>query len=216
MKTLVKFLGIFLVVFAGISSASTVLTISNPNPALAPFPGPYATITITLTDSTHAAVEADSLTNGSNDYLIGGEGAFGLNVSSLFTIGPVTEFNSLGSPFTPTFKSCGSGTESGFGVFNLSCDNSDGFGDSATKINFTLTDTSGTWATSDAVITPNAGGYSGVAHLFDRNPSCDGACVTGFAANGGTPPQVPEPVSFSLAIIGGGMMGLGLIARRRK
>src|SRR5262249_27965840 len=83
--------------------------------------------------------------------------ALNVNASS-FTVGPVTETNSLagGGFFTPSFKQSNIGfpgmTVDGFGRFNLTVDNNDGYKSSATNVQFTLTNTSGTWVDALAVL----------------------------------------------------------------
>jgi len=102
----------------------------------------------------------------------------------------------------------GAGTEDGFGSFNQTINNFDGFTHSWATITFTLTNTSGTWASASNVLTT---GINAAAHTFvTASPALasNGAIQTGFSA-------VPGP------ILGGGIPGLvmacgGLLALARR
>lgn len=203
------------------ASADTIFSIDNPNSALSGFTGPYATVTVHLVDSTHATITFDSLINGGFIYLMGDGGTADANVNGTYTLGAVTETNSI-SGFTPTFVGNAPGQVDGMGIFNLSLDNFDGFTDSATHISFSITDTSGTWLTSDNVLVANGNGFTVGIHAFAcAEPGCStstGAAATGFAANGqgGTSTfesPIPEPSSFLL--LGSGLLGLAGFVRRR-
>jgi len=195
---------------------------------LSGFPGPYIQIDIQLLDPTHAKVTATSDTNSTGacspsicTYLMGGEGMLGLNTNGTVTLvgglGGVAESNSLAG-FTPgPASNVGSGNEDGWGSFNFSLDNFDGFTHSATSVIFTLQLTSGTWAADTDVLKPNAQGSIAAGHVFVTNPNCTGACTTGFAAGtgGSTPPQnIPEPGILSLLAIG--LLGLGGVRAKRR
>jgi len=207
----------------GDSCTTTVCTytLNNPNPALSGFTGPYATATITLTDSTHATVTFDSLKNGGYIYLLGDGGTADLNVNGAYTLGAVTETNSI-SGFTPTFSANAPGQVDGFGTFNLSLNNDGGFTDSATHIAFTLTKTSGSWADASSVLTANGDGAFVAVHAFacaegTSGSGCTtstGAAATGFAANGGAV-NTPEPTTISLLASLGVLMAAVVGFRRR-
>ena len=58
---------------------------------------------------------------------------------------------------------------------------SDGFGSAATELDFTLTDTSGTWANAASVLTQNADGWYAAAHIG----VCDTSVGTGDCTSAG-------------------------------
>src|SRR2546429_5819206 len=82
-KTLVAALaGLALSLGAGGASADLIYTLSTGNSGISGYTGPYATVSVTLTDSTHATVTFDSLTNGGNLYLMGDGGSAAVNVNA--------------------------------------------------------------------------------------------------------------------------------------
>lgn len=182
-------------------SANTVYTLGIGNTSLSPtYPAPYGTVTVSLTDSTHATVTFVGGSGGGFTYQFGGAQALDVNVNaSTFSIG---SFTGMSSP------SSSSQNVSSFGTFNAAVDNFDGFSHSGTPMSFILTDTGGTWADSAHVLTANSSGYIVAAHIFvvDAN---GGNPATGFAANGSTP-SVPDGGS-TVALLGLAMLGLGSV-----
>jgi len=182
--------------------------IAVPNSAISGTPGPYAQVFIQLINSTTADVTFTSLGN----WTMGDGTTNGLNVNATtFTVGTVTESNSF-SGFTPSFKQTNIGSQNiggGVGTINLTIDNNDGFGDSATQTMFALTDVSGTWTSAANVLTFNSDHVDAAAHIFvcDQTP-----CVgSGTAVNTGFASEVPAPIIghglFVLLAVGGVLFG---------
>ncbi len=190
-------------------------TVNVGNAVLSGFAGPYATATVDLTDATHATITFDSLINGGNIYLLGGENAVGVNVNATsWSITGFTGSNTFAG-FTPgPWSDGGSQNVSTFGVFNQTVESFDGFTHSATEIMFTLTNLSGTWANAASVLAGNSDGHFVEIHAFVCAMPCDvanGAVDTGF----GTDTPIPEPAS--MVLFGSGLVGLaGLLRRKRR
>ena len=189
-------------------------SISVGNAALSGNPGPYATVLVNRTSTTTATITFTSLTNGGNIYLFGDGSTAALNVNATtFTVGTVTGTNA-GVGFTPgPYSNGGSGNVNGFGVLNLTINSFDGFTHSSDSISFTLTNTSGTWATASAVLKANANGAFAAAHIFvTTSPAnaANGASVTGFAATGGS--RVPDG-GTTVMLLGAALGALGMARR---
>ena len=203
-----------LTVLLGIDRAAAdviAFDLLSPNTAISAYPSPFANVNVNRTDSTHATVTFQTYVTGGNQYLMGDGSTVALNVNATgFTVGAVTESNSLGSPFTASWKATNTpgGNVDGWGSFNLTVDNNDGFKDSATNVQFTLTNTSGTWASALAVLAPNSGGSQAVSHIFVcAVGSCDPsntALGSGFASN-----LAPVPAPSALLLFGSGWLALG-------
>src|SRR5437667_11829885 len=74
-------LALFLIFGIRNASADAVAyTIGTPNSGIAGFPGPYATVVVTLTDSTHATITFTSASLGGNTYLMGDDGTAAVTV----------------------------------------------------------------------------------------------------------------------------------------
>src|SRR5205814_4694365 len=110
------------------------------NPAISGYPGPYVSVTVNRTNSTHATITFTSLTSAGNIYLMGDGSSVAVNVNATsWTVNNVTGSNS-GTGFTPgPYTNGGSGNVDGFGVFNQTINSFDGFGHSSSTIRFTLT-----------------------------------------------------------------------------
>lgn len=181
------------------------------NSAISGYAGPYATVDVNLINSTTANVTFTSLTNSGNIYLMGGTGAVAVNVDATsWTLSGITGSNA-GTGFTPgTYSDGGAGNEDGFGSFNQLIDSFDGYTHSADTISFSLTNTSGTWASDAAVLAPNSGGSLAAAHIFVTTYPANAsntALATGFAAS------VPEADTYAMLLAGLGLVGFA--ARRR-
>jgi hypothetical protein len=154
---------------------------------------------------------------------MGGTSAADLNVNATsFSVGTVTEANTQ-TGFTPTWGANNlfpTSSVDGFGKFNLTVDNSDGFTDSATEISFTLTDISGTWSSATNVLTGNSGGNLAADHIFPCPNTISSPCSTsstpgtGGFATGNVVTPTPEPASMLL--FGSGLLAIGTMVRRRR
>jgi hypothetical protein len=123
---------------------------------------------------------------------------------------------------TASFTNTGSGNVDGFGVFNQTLKNVDGFDHAVQSLSFVLTDTSGTWASALNVLALNGlNGFFDAAHIaVCATTPCTqpaGASVTGFASENTltstTPPPIPEPTS--LLLLGSGVLAAVGFVRRR-
>jgi hypothetical protein len=97
----------------------------------------------------------------------------------------------------------GSGNVDGFGVFNQTVNNMDGFAQRAIEVAFTVTDTSGTFASAASVLASNSLGFDAAAHVANVDGS-----ITGFVAEG---PGIVVPEPSALATLGSGLALLGLL-----
>jgi hypothetical protein len=197
----------------GQAMADYMFDINLGNAAISGYPGPYAHVDVSLTDSTHASITFTSLTNGGNIYLLGDGGSVAVNVNATsWTLGTISGSNA-GTGFTPgPYSDGGAANENGFGSFNQTINSFDGFTHSSDSITFALTDTSGTWGSANDVLTGNADGYLAGAHIFVTSSpanATNGALTTGYAVNSAV------PIPPSALLMGSGLLGLGLLRFRK-
>ena len=183
------------------------------NSAISGFTGPYGTVTITLVGQV-ATVTFTSNTVAGNIYLFGGAQAVDLNVNATtFSVSNIVGTNA-GTGFTPGgFTQDVAGNVDGLGIFNLRIRSFDGFTHASDTITFTLTNTSGTWATQADVVTLNASGFDAAAHIFvTTSPAnaSNSALATGFAGEG--PGTVPDG-GTTVMLLGAALGALGMARR---
>ena len=186
--------------------ADTIFTLGNSNDTGTSGPGPYATLDVALTSPTTA-----TLTYTRVGSFVFGEMGGNLNASS-FTIGPVSFLLAPSSNQTPTFTAS-SGSLDGFGNFSVDqVSNPNGFSAAVIEASFTVTDTSGTWASSDAVLTPDNKGFEAAVHAFTATGgsffAANSSSCTGATCNPPPPPPPPIPEPGTLALLGAGLLGL--------
>jgi len=180
----------------------SILNVGNPDLTGGGNNPPYGTVTVSLNG---AGTLATITFTAAAPYLFGGVNAVDVNVNGAFTLGTITD-NGAG-----TFSQDMSGMSNvdGFGDFNLRLNDTDGFGDAASIVSFTIT---GSWANAASVLAFNLGGGNGgpsdaAAHIFPLDGS-----KTGFAAETG--PFVPVPDGGTAVMLLGVALGALGMARR--
>ena len=195
-------LAMFAVVVMGSAAAASAdqVVINTPNPGLSGTPGPYATVTyvlnggnIDVTVQMAPGFTAFGTGNGNN-------GIFGFNI-----LGSTAGLSVTNLPVGFT-ANLGGGQMDGFGNFDvtLSCCNAS---NGVTSFSFTVSRNGGFSAASD-LFEANASGAHFAIHIAPSNGN-----PTGFAADGGTSNEVPEPASMLL--LGTGLATLAAGLRKR-
>ncbi len=184
------------------------------NTGISTYSGPYASVTVNRTSGMTATITFTSLTNSGNIYLMGDGSSVAVNVNATsWTLGTITGSNA-GAGFSPgPYSNSGSRQVDGFGVLNQTITSFDGFTHSSSTITFSLTNTSGKWASAAQVLIANASGVFAAAHIFVTSYPANaqnGALATGFAANTGA--QVPDG-GTTVMLLG---MALGVLAVARR
>jgi hypothetical protein len=185
------------------AKADFISTLNVGNDAISGFPGPYGTVTVSLSGQV-ATITFSANTAGGFWFIDGGAAAVQVNASS-FTPNIVTDAD---------FKQFDSGNVDGFGSFNLVIDNNNA-STLVDTIVFTVENTSVTlWASASDVLAFNSGGgnpggpFDAAAHI-----SVPGGGVTGFAGEGPGGVVTPDG-GATAALLGLGLAGLaGLRAR---
>src|ERR1700746_645048 len=126
--------------------------LTNGNPAISGYPGPYGSVLVNRTSTTTATITFTSLLNSGNIYLFGGVSSVDVNVNAAaFTLTGITGSNA-GTGFTPgIYSQSSTGNVSQFGIFNGKVDSFDGYTHSSDNISFSLTNISGTWLSAASV-----------------------------------------------------------------
>lgn len=209
---------------ASLASADTVLSLNQPNSTLSSYPGPFGSVDISLTDSTHATVTFTAQgVSGSYYYLFGDGNSIDLNANASSFTASITGTAANGG--VVGFNSGSAQNVSTFGLFNLSYDNDQGGangnpGHYLTSATVSLHNLSGSWATSDDVLKLTNQGYYAAVHsyVYDSSDSTSHrptALNTGFVGDGGIQTLVvPEPTSIVIALTGIGALGVGRMTRR--
>jgi hypothetical protein len=210
--------GLAIATVMGLSSARANLmsfTIDTANPGVSPYPGPYGSVDVDLTSSTTATITFTGDSVGGYQYAFGANGCVAVNVNATsWSLGGFsgTPFNS-DSAVPANLSDGGMSNEDGFGRFNQTIDNFDGFTHSWQSVSFVLTDLSGTWSDASDVLAPTMGGYSVGAHVFVIDPSGANPS-TGYAVNAGSSGNNVPDGGGTLALLG--LAGIGLFMVRRK
>jgi hypothetical protein len=166
------------------------------------FTGPYVNVLVTTPtlNSTSATITFTSLSGSGGTYLMGGAQAADFNLNGTATI----------TSNVATLTSMGSGTVDGFGVFNNTFDNFDGFSHAFSSVTFTLTNSSVVWANAMSVLIANASGWLAAAHIYPTLFSAN----TFFATGPGNP-SVPDG-GATVMLLGMGLGALGMVRRYLK
>lgn len=192
------------------ASADVIYTLNATNDAATSGAGPFATVDIHLIDSTHATATFARV----NAFTFG---EMGLDINaSTFAISGLSFTMRVGDTQTPTYTVTLGGKVGGVGNFALDyVANPAGFSDSVVGASFNIQNTSGTWSSETSVLTASV--PEAAIHAFN-------ATGGSFFASGGPstitpppppppPPPLPEPAS--IALLGMGLLGLGVFRRRQ-
>jgi hypothetical protein len=159
------------------------------------FTSPFGTVTVNRTSTTTATLTYDAAAG--YVFIDGGAAAANINATT-WTLGSIS--GTPGAGFgVATYSDGGAGNEDGWGSFNQTINQSDGFADGSVQIVFSITDTSGTWADAASVLIantdPNGGHHFVAAHIagctdsagtqIPCTPTSTNVQLTGFATDNG-------------------------------
>jgi len=208
--------------------ATTATDSASPasSPAFPPsMPGPYGTLTVTTTgpNSNLATVTLTANAAGGNAYLFGGHDLLALNLRSAAIASQFRATNAGMSPMTNSadLRSGGSQNMAGYGIFNFTVRDFEGFGHEVTRLTFNLTKASGTWVSAADVLGVNTAGYQVAVHVFavgsTTNVSLDTVTAGFFHPGPPTPRLTPEFSSGVLMTLTfGGFVGFHGLRRFRR
>jgi VPDSG-CTERM motif len=184
---------------------NSILNIGNDTPGgntVGGFAGPFGNVNVNLTSSTMATITFTGL----NGFQFGSNNAVAVNLNATtFTEAIISDSD---------FKDFSSGNVDGLGSFNLIIDNNN-FSMGFNTISFSVTNTSGTWASAANVLafngqTMNGGPFDAAAHVRQSIGNPQGS--TGFAGENGQATTVPDG-GTTLMLLGSALSGLGLVRR---
>jgi hypothetical protein len=193
--------------FSEIPALASSFNLTAPNAELSGFPGPYATVSINLTDATHATIAITSLSG----YLMGHQGAFDGNVNAnTFTVSTIVATLN-GTSFSGFFDEKNKDGLHEYqnidarGSYNLVITNNGS--DLVNFMSFTLTNTSGTWSSDTDVFRLNSINplYLAASHISVTGPN---GVVTGYVSG--------VPIPGAAYLMGSGLMALLGLGFRRK
>ena len=189
---------LLLLIGAQILSADIItLTLVAGNTALSggSTPPPYGTISV---DVPTVGGAATITVTGAGSYTFGDGAMLGFNVA-----GSTAGLSVNGPTSIKIVNCCNPQNVDGWGLYQVTIDNKDGWPMSLSSFVLTVNRTGGFASASDLVVN-NGMGHPFVAHVF-----ANGGAFTGYATTG----VIPEP--GTLALIGGGLLGMGIFSRRR-
>jgi hypothetical protein len=217
LKLMIMVAVVTVVCWAGVAGATTtyVLNLENTDAAFPNNPAPFGKVNVTLTGSNTATVEfttlAPSALSATNDSYIF-VNKIGASVNGAFSVSDIMTFTETGTPAGEAtwISSPNHGTETfdGFGQFGLVIRVPNPGSSDIVRVTFTLTKASGSWDNDAVVLALNAKGF----HVAAHEATDFGGSGNTFYATDGT---VHAPLPPSAMLLGSGLLGLGLLRRKR-